>query len=270
MARPSHLIFNESRTDLRTSQSTTEGEVLYHSPYGVPLVWILAFGGRNIWNPGDDVEARGGVAGKRNPYETQVEVALARLEHAETALRSDPYWWAWFSALPILRRKLALKPKTGFIRVAAPWIIGLTDQQVERWRSATAFAENAVNFAATGRLPEAALALEELKPFCPFVPRGDSSDLKAFESADPYRNDPEPLRLALLTLGQPENMEVFSKATQKECAPALEEWRKLPPRTVGSSLPAAKGTSSSPNAAGDEAAGASGILGKLTGLFRKR
>jgi len=263
-SRPSHLIYNDQRTDLRTSQST-DGEVLYHSPYGVPLIWILAFGGRNIWNPGDDVEARGGLAGKRNPYETQVEVALVRLEQAETALRSEEYLWPWFSALPILRRKLALKPKAGFLRVAAPWVIGLTDQQVDRWRSATAFAENAVNFTAAGRQPDAMLALSELTPFCPFVPAGDSGDMKKFESLGTYPGVDAHLRLAQLTLGDTDNREVFVKAVQKECVAALEAYRALPPRAPVARpvLPKAE----APAAKGGDGAG---LLGKLTGLFKRK
>ncbi|CAN5205177.1 hypothetical protein BH09SUM1_BH09SUM1_20400 [soil metagenome] len=264
MPRHSHLIYNSSRTDLRSSQSADDGEILCSSSLGVPVVWIFAFGGRNIWNPGDDVEARGGTVGRRNPYETAVEVAIVRLEQAEQQLQNDPYLYPFLSALPMLRRKMLLKPKAGYIRVVAPWVIGLEEAHIERWTSATAFAENCVNMVSANRTRDAILSLAELTPFCPFVPLGDSGDLARLASTPGYDGEDEELRLAHLTFGEPDNNEVFEKNARRDCRKALDDYRLLPPRApivteaVQRQLKEARGES------------AGGFMGKLTGLFKKK
>lgn len=258
MSRTSHLIFTEKRTDLRQSQTIDDGGLLFQSPHGVPLVWFFAFGGRNIWNPGDDVEARGGKVGRRNPYETLVEVAVARLEQAEHELKSDGYLWPFLSAMPILRRKLELKPGTGFIRVAAPWIIGMEEQHIDIWRSATAFAENCVNMTAADRRIDALRSLEQLRPFAPFIPTATAADRGTLKKHPAYPNEDDALRLALLTLGEPDNRNVFVKAAKRDCASALESYDELVQKSPPPAVSPIK-----------EVPTSSGFIGKLAGFFKR-
>ncbi|HMZ51483.1 MAG TPA: hypothetical protein PK988_04390 [Candidatus Sumerlaeota bacterium] len=267
-ARHSYLIYSDRRTLLRESQSS-DGETLFHSEHGVPMIWIFAFGGRNIWNVGDDVEARGGAVGKRNPYETSVEVATTRLEHAQDIISASPYLHPYLAGISVLRRKLLVKPKTGFIRIAAPWIMGLKDQDVDRWRSATAFAENSVNLLSAGREPEAVAALAELKAFCPLIPRGLSSDLAELQKNGAYRDHDEAMRLAFLTLGEPDNRQSFEKAVHKDVMEGLSAFRAAPERK-SIAMPAPKAVAA-PAATADAAPSKpAGLLGKLTGLFGRK
>jgi hypothetical protein len=269
MNRPSLLLLSDARTELRNSQSS-DGDSLYRSNHGVPVAWIFAFGGRNIWNPGDDVEARGGVVGQRNPYETMVEVALARLEQAEGALQADPYLWPFLSPVIIMRRKLLTKSKGAFIRVAAPWVIGLQEQQIERWKAATAFAENAVNLVGAGRVPEGVQALQELAPFCPFVPKAHSGDRAALQSLVPYADQPEPLKLALAVLGEPDNRATFEQAVAREVAPGLDAYGKLPHRAPLKAPVAVVSASGKSAPATTSASGGGGLMAKLGGLFKRK
>lgn len=228
MNRPSRLIYSVERTQLRESQSEI-GEPLYSCQHGVPVTWLFAFGGRNIWNPGDTVKDRGGQVGKRNPYETPVEVALTRLEHVESALVHAPYIWPWLSAIPMLRRKLSVKKKSGYIRVVAPWVIGLKELQIDRWAAATAFAENAVNLLSANRREDGIRSLRELAPFCPFVPDGHLGDKEEFAR---LKYEPRELferRVALLTLGKPSEQESFEAGITRDISPAFSTYGSLPP-----------------------------------------
>lgn len=229
MNRPSRLIYSESRTELRNSQSE-DGDCQFYSNLGVPILWFFAFGGRNIWDPGDHVEERGGRVGERNPYETSLEVALTRLEHVEASISDDKYLWPLLSALPLMRRRLALKRKTGFLRVVAPWVIGLEQIHVDRWSAATAFAENFVNFLSHNRRPEAIRSIRELTPFCPFVPDGVLDDLKTIEAHKAYPKKPLEMRLTLLTMGEPQEApETVENWVMRDVKPRLEAFRQLPP-----------------------------------------
>ncbi|MEO8378018.1 MAG: hypothetical protein ABI579_10135 [Candidatus Sumerlaeota bacterium] len=251
---------------LRESQFA-DGENLFHSEHGVPMIWIFAFGGRNIWNVGDDVKARGGAVGKRNPYETTVEVGTTRLEHAQDVITASPYLQPWLAGITVLRRKLLAKPKDGFIRIAAPWVMGLKDHDIDRWRSATAFAENAVNLLSSGREAEALAALAELKTFCPLVPRGISSDLADLQKNSAYKDQDEAMKLAFLTLGEPDNHEAFRKTVHRDVTEGLAALRAAPERK-SIAMPAPKIIASP--ADGKSPAVKPGLLGKLTGLFGKK
>ncbi len=257
-----------------SESQSSDGEILFRSEHGIPLVWFVAFGGRNIWNPGDDVEARGGVVGKRNPYETVVEVAATRLEHAESVLAGAPYLRPWLAGMTILRNKLQAKPKTGFIRLVAPWVAGMKDAEVERWRSATAFAENAINLIGAGREPEAIVSLAQLKAFCPLLPGGISSDLDDLRKSRVYTGEEELLRLALLTVGEPDNREPFDKAARRSVGEALQEYHALPPRkSVALPKPvavAAPATEPAPTPANAKETSKPGLLGRLAGLFGRK
>lgn len=228
MNRPSRLMYSRERTDLRQSQSDI-GEMVGFSDLGVPIVWFFAFGGRNIWTPGDSVNDRGGAVGKRNPYETPVEVAVTRLEHVEAALADSPYIWPWLSAMTILRRKLEFQPKDGCIRVVAPWVIGLKELQINRWTAATAFAENAVNLLSAGRRSEGIRALRELAPFCPFVPDGDLSDRIQFDKISAFKDETFHKRVAYLTIGKPSRRAPIDALIEQTLVPAFARYEKLTP-----------------------------------------
>ncbi|MBI1292422.1 hypothetical protein GC173_14480 [bacterium] len=260
MKRASHLIYTDKRTSLQSSQST-DGDVFYRSEEGVPVLWFFAFGARNVYTPGDTVEDRGGEVGNRNPYETQIETAIVRLEQAEGALQSDRYLWPMLSAMTVFRRKLMSRPKQAFIRVAAPWVIGLEDAQIDRWRAATAFAENCANFVSSGRSTEGLRALGELEPFCPFVPGGHSGDMDKLLKHPTHSEEEPVLKLGLLTLGSPDNRDVFEKAIRKEVADNLAAWQKLPEKAAP--VPIIP-PSSSPESASRR------LLRQLSDLFSKK
>lgn len=227
MNRPSRLMYSDDRTELRQSQ-TDFGDLLYSCNSGVPVTWLFAFGGRNLWSPGDTVKDRGGQVGKRNPYETPLDVALTRLEHVEAALADSKYIWPWLSGIPILRRKLAMKKKTGYVRVVAPWVIGLKEIQIDRWAAATAFAENAVNLLSANRREEGIRSLREIAPFCPFVPDGHLGDREEFNRIKEASQESFEFRVALLTLGTPAEPESFKAGVERDIIPAFRKYDKLP------------------------------------------
>lgn len=266
MTRISRLCFADGRSD-PSQPLREEGELLYSCPDGVPVLWVFAFGGRNVWNPGDDVQARGGAVGQRLRFETPVEVALTRLEQAEDALRPLDSVWPWYAAVPMFRRKLSLKPKTGFLRLHAPWVETLPESEAFAWKSATAFAENFVNFHAAGQPWQAMESLRRLRSFCPFLAEGHGEDWKAFEACV-RRGAPREVELALLTLGEPDQRDIFEAGARRDIAPALDALERAPrlPRPVPPA--AAASASSAPAPSGDGASG--GVLAKLTGLFRRR
>lgn len=256
------LVFSTRRSDRTGSQSGAE-EVLYRSDGGVPMLWVFAFGGRNIWDPGDDVRARGGAVGERDLYETPVEVALARLQHAEGNLHSAPALRFWFSAMSLLRRTLLLKPNRGFVRIAAPWVASADEDTAVHWRRATSFAENVVNYAGAGDLTMAMRNLQELEAICPFLPCGKLGDLGQLSKASRRVTESDPAKcLALLTVGQPTHHVTFERGVERDVVPALEDHQSLEEEAfeIGE-LP-----SSQPGAG---AAVDGGLVGRLAGLFRR-
>lgn len=264
-ARTSKLVYTDHRMQQGQSQSA-EGEMLYRSDAGVPILWIFCFGGRNLWDPGDDIEARGGAMGQRNPYETPIDVAITRLEQAEAALLEDEHLWPWLSAMPFLRRKLMTKPKKGFLRLVAPWIASLGPEEYEQWRRSTAYAENCVNFVNVGRSADARASLSVLEPYCPLVPLLDGKDFKRLAAAK-SDVDEEAVRLALLTVGSPENRDRLAETARRDISPLLEKARSLPPPKAPT--PASSQKEAAP-AAVVAAPPTGGLLGKLGGLFRRK
>jgi hypothetical protein len=267
--RVSYLICSEKRA-VPGQENDVSGDILYQSDCGVPVLWLFCFGGRNVWEVGDDVESRGGAVGQRNPFETQVEVALTRLERAQDALSDNPHVWTWLSAMPILERKLSLQKKAHFVRLAAPWIGTLPTEQQERWRSSTAFVENFVNFLAANRRTEAAESIRRLADFCPFVAEGHGADKKAFEKCPQYKKEQRPMRVALLTLGEPQMRDLYERAVERDVAPALAEFEGMTPLAAPNStlIKVPDMPSQAPQAA--EAPKSGGLLGKLKGVFRKQ
>ncbi len=262
--RQSKLIFSMRRSD-RTGSQTGAEEVLYRCDDGIPMLWVFAFGARNVWDPGDHVEDRGGAVGERNPYETQIEVALARIEHAEANLRSAAPLWFWFSALPLLRRKLLPKPRHGFVRVSAPWLASADDETAVSWRRAPSFAENVVNYVGAGDPSMAIRNLRELDPLCPFLPLGKLGDVNQLARVSAEAKDQDPaVSLALMTLGRPVLKEAFERGIHHDVEPALEKHEKLPAEAFR--LPEPRVESASPTV---ESAPGGSLVGKLTGLFRR-
>lgn len=257
--RLSLLVYTDSRTPLETSQSA-DGDVLLRSEFGVPLLWIFCFGGRNIWEPGDDIAARGGAVGSRNIYETPVEVALTRLQYATSALGGSRYLWPFLCPLPILERRLRARGRQGFVRVVAPWILTLAENDLDRWRATTAFAENCVHHADVDRMREARLALRQFEAFCPFVPHGDGRDLDRMEKLKVYRDRPEISRLVALMIGDGTAEDVLQRGIERDVIPHFEKARHLEPLKEEPLRPFPD----------EEGASSSSLLGRVAGLFRRR
>lgn len=245
------------------SQSS-EGQVLFRSDHGVPLLWIFAFGERNVWNPGDNVEDRGGIVGGRNWYQTQIDVATTRLEHVESAMKSGaPHLWPWLSAVAILRRKLYTRPKTGFIRIVAPWLLSLNDSEIERWRAATAFAENSIYYLLHNKNMLANESLGHLSDFCPFVPSGSPKDIDKFQKLAMYKDKEEAMRIALVMLGEPDNAKPFEKAVQRDVTKALTDYRDFVSNMSSQTVAKVEA-----EAAGSKPSSSGGLISRLTGFFK--
>lgn len=265
MIRHAQLIVTTAR--LIDEDDSASRIALYHAEGGIPLLWIFLFGARNVWMPGDDLKARGGAVGMREIYETPTEVALVRLEHAEGALRGDPHIWPWYSALELLRRKLALQPKNGFVLLQSQWSSTPGKELEETWRSAPALVENFVNLVGSGDSARAATVLDRVEPFCTFTPRGDESDRKAFQKAKLYKDQDPAVRLALMMLGEPpgRGRAVMEQAARKDIDPLLREHLAGEGRRYA---PTAAVVAEGAADAGGPAKG--GVLARLTGLFGKR
>ncbi len=255
----SHLIHTRSRTG-HGAVAPEKYQTLYSSS-SIPFSWFFLFGGRNIWNPGDDVEARGGIAGERNPYETSVEVALTRIEHAISAFKDSEQFWPFFSPMLILERKLMTLPKNNFIRLLArDYDEGDSDTR-ERWRVATAYAENAANYLVASKAREAVLSLRNLHAFSEYVPGIDGHDISRLEEFSKKDGRDSFIVLSLNVVGYPENMETFEKAAAKFVSPALADYEQLPAEQKQINI-----ETSSTGAVDSEGAG---IVGKLKSLFRR-
>ncbi len=205
-----------------------EVEVLFESPEGIPLLWFLAFGTRNNWVPDQSVKERGGAAAERNRFESSVEDSQYRLEEAESVLREQPRVWPFFAPVSILRRKVSARPKSGVLRLAAPWATH-DPETGARLRGSIAFAENAVNLFAQERFHEASAMLDHLSAFCPAVYDGLVEGPRSVATARYDHLEPE-LRIAFAMLGENEGEnEGIARLAREIVPPALEAWRALPP-----------------------------------------
>lgn len=198
MARPSVLQFFPQRPS-----GTANGETLYHSADGVPILWFLCFGTRNNWTPGDKVEDRGGTASERDRFLASAEDALYRLEQVETNLREAPLWWPWFAGLPVLRRKLESRPKSGWVRLHAPWAFATTAQSDALIKVVPAL-ENAVNLLGAGQHAPGVLSLRITAEFLSFTIIGDGTDHSRLDSGNhAAAGSTLGQRLLIATLGTP-------------------------------------------------------------------
>lgn len=205
-------------------------EVLFQCEEGIPLLWFLAFGTRNNWYPGETLAERGGAQANRSRFESLIEDSQYRLEEAQTALHEQERIWGFYSPVEILRRRVVTRPKSGMIRLHAPWAMQ-SPELTEKLKNAIPYTENAVNFYIAGRFLDAKRALESLKEFCPAVFCGDPSDEDVLADAKAYANVPEEgLRIAHLMLGTPSRDEDgFVRVAQEIVGPAFAHWRTLPP-----------------------------------------
>lgn len=261
--RPSTLLYAPAR--FVPGSDWDAGEVLFTGEDGIPLLWFLCFGARNTYTPGESLESAGGAAASRNRYETQVEDAQYRLEQAENNLRTEEHLWPWLSALPLLRRRLIARPRTGFLRLSAPWV---PENRAEELRTAIAMVENAVNNFSHGRHVAGRQSLDKVAHFVPVLFSGDKGDAARFRNAKAYANVPvEALRVARLTLGTAgKDDATFIKQVDEYVAPALERLKSLPPppepEVPKPAVPAPVATTVEERE--------KSLLGKLTGLFRRK
>ncbi|MCB2154707.1 hypothetical protein KQI84_07445 [bacterium] len=252
MSKPARLLFSLQR--FQAEAPTSNVDVIAECPTGIPIGWIFCFGGRNIWEPDDHIEDRGGSSALRNRYETPVEVAEARMSNVVGAVQSSPHLWVWLSSLQLLQRRLSNRGKKGFIRVDANWAFK-QEKSREKIVILTAQAENIVNLILMGRIREVPNVLPSFDPFCPFVPHIEEKDAKRFAKAKGFENLDGARRAAALTVGlPPRDQERFLTQVDEVCQPEYEKLSSLPPYPMAA--PATK--------VDDD-----GLLGKVKGLFRR-
>lgn len=202
MSRPARLIYMLNPPAEGAEPATSE--VLATSEQGIPIGWIMCFGGRNFWEPDDKVIDRGGTSANRDRYQTPLEVADARLINAIEVFRADPHLWVWFAALEIHRRRLIARGKNGFIRLEAPWAFA-TEKMRNQMHQALPQAENYVNYASTDRhalFQSTAAVFDEI---CPFVPHWEEGDERRFRKAKACAGLDDAVRAAAMIVGLPGN-----------------------------------------------------------------
>lgn len=198
MPRPAELHYHRTTS---AAGSGSGSELVASSRDGLPFLWMILFGGRNYWQPDEEVAQRGGAAADRDLLQTPLEVAEARLLNASDALRSCPSTRPFSTAGPVLARRIASFGTRGILRVQAPWAAG-TDAARKRLGSLLALTENYVNCADAGRremLPALAKAIAE---YSPFVPHADGEDLARCAAACGVA-EPGSEQAALLMAGEP-------------------------------------------------------------------
>ncbi len=221
MARQSRILFTPERAGSENVRKG-EGEMLFSSENGIPLVWLFVFGERNVWNAGDSIEKKG-IAAERALFEVNIEAALYRLDHVIDNLVDAERIWPWFTSMNILKRKFLTKPKAGFIHVHAPWFGNMKGEEIKKIAAATSMAENAVNYISQGNYDQAALMFQEIPDVVPFIPFGFQDDHLRFERALKQNRQKEPaLGLATLMIGESDHAEIFRNQVEKECKPAFE------------------------------------------------
>lgn len=155
----------------------------------LPFGWLFLFGSRNIWEPGETVEARGGAAADRDPTATPIDIALVRLHEAAGVLRNDPVLGPLFAGLDLLERVLESAGERGQLRLQSPpGAFGEGKEHAEkrsRVLERVAVAENIVfHMGHKGGREQVAHALNSLRSLCAFVPKGElASDWKAMQKA---------------------------------------------------------------------------------------
>lgn len=86
----------------------------------LPLGWLLLFGSRNIWEPGDSVKDRGGAAAQRDGTITQCDAARMRLSEALAVLARPECLGPVAAPLRLLDALLDGVDPNGHLRLIAP------------------------------------------------------------------------------------------------------------------------------------------------------
>ncbi|MDK2973359.1 MAG: hypothetical protein PWP23_3114 [Candidatus Sumerlaeota bacterium] len=228
MARPSRLLY--LTTALHQQGGAESGDEVCSCPDGIPLGWVMLFGGRNYWEPDEQVAARGGAVGDRTRFETPIEVAEARLTNAISSLRSSEHLWVWFAALEILRLRIKGKGKTGVLRLEAPWALDNATHR-DKTSRATAFAENYVNMVSVDRIENIPQYVAPLDKICPFVPYCKPDDHARFrKAAGIFKEYGEPAQAAALLVGIPQSdHDKFLRRVTSVYEPEFTKIPNLPP-----------------------------------------
>lgn len=203
---------------------------LSECPDGIPVGWVLLFGGRNYWEPDETVADRGGAAGERSRFETPVEVAEARLTNAMTTLRAAEHLWVWFAALEILRLQIKTRGKGGVLRLEAPWALDGEERRNKTLRT-TAYAENYVNMVGVGQIENVPQYVAPLDKICPFVPYCRPDDAKrARKAGGIFGNLDEAAQAAALIVGAPSaDLDKFRRRVASVFEPEYAKLPSLPP-----------------------------------------
>ena len=250
MSKPARLIFSLQRFQAEAPAENVD--VVAECPTGIPIAWIFCFGGRNIWEPDDQIKDRGGSSALRNRYETMAEVAEARLGNAVDALQGSPHLWVWLCSVEVLRRRLANRGKKGFLRVDANWAFK-EEKSREKAVILTAQAENIVNLILMSRVREISSVMSGFDSFCPFVPHLEEKDRKRFAKAKGFEQVQGARRAAARVAGMPpRDQDRFLQQVDEVCAPEFEKLGTLPPYPMATAADAGEG-----------------LLARVKGLFRR-
>jgi hypothetical protein len=227
MARESRLLYLPRPTG---GDTVEPGEVLSVSLEGIPMGWVFLFGGRNYWEPDEQVGERGGAASERQRFETPLEVADARLLNAMSSLRDSPHLWVWFASMEILRRRLKSKAKAGFLQLDAAWAFE-TPEIAAKTSQTPAYAENYVNMVNINRIENIPQYVSPLERICPFVPYCHPDDRKRARMAAKKLGDmSEAAAAAALLIGLPgDNPALFLERVTAFYEAEFRKIESLPP-----------------------------------------
>ena len=218
MARPARLLYELNDTT----------EVVSTSEDGIPIGWMLCFGGRNYWNPDDAVGGRGGAAEELAKFQTPLEVADARLTNALGSLSEIEHLWVWYAALDLLRRRIQAKGKKGYLLLDASWAMKLKGGQ--KLSTLTAYPENMVHLVDSGDIEKLPPLLQPLEGVCTFVPRLEKTDQTRFKKLKAYKSLSGAEKAAAAMVGWPEKDPVsFQRAVEKHYRPEFDKLGSLSP-----------------------------------------
>lgn len=239
-------------------------KVVYQSEHGIPVGWLVLFGGRNFWEPDQSVSQRGGTSALRDRWITPQEVAEARLGNAIEAFNEVPQLWPWFSPLNVLHRRSLTLGKGGVYKLEAHWV--LQDKyRAEDLGRTTAIVENIVNSIIANRLEFLPKFFDSLEDYTIFTPKFTAEDASRFENFVSTMGI-EPIHaVGHACIGLPtENIDRYHTILAKSCAEPLDTINSLPPYPDPP-----KTQPPIPEAEKQLEAGSDGIVGKFKGLFKK-
>lgn len=238
MARSSRLMFAAERS----GHASHAGEAICECEDGIPLGWLMCFGGRNFWAPDDMVADRGGTAAERDRFETPLEVADARMAQAIDGLRGCPHLWVWLAPVQVLHRRVQSRGKRGFLRLDAGW--AFAGAGGELMNSLPSYVENYVNMAVASRPADIARIAAPIEKISPFVPVCRPDDRKRFEKAAAYRTETDVRRVAALIVGTPAgDRDAWRARVEQIAGPEFARLASLPPYPAMPDAPPAEQSS---------------------------